>query len=127
MASWLARSVAAGISALAGLAAGVITNVITDEWSLAWGIALAAASVLLVASQIYLSLPEKEPNVSAQGAGSVSSGGSVRGEVDIEVTQSGTPQPPGAVDGIVASGPGSVAARGGIKGRIKIRSRNSAR
>ncbi len=124
MASSKARAVAAGASALAGVIGGVATNIVTSNWRWTWGLALLVTTIVIVASQAWLSLSDGQRNVSATGTGAVAADGSIRGQVEIDAVDSDTQAPPvRPVQGVHAAGTGSIAAGRNIKGPIRIRAR----
>jgi len=87
--------------------------------------ALLGTTVIMVLSQVWLSVANREGNVSAIGTGAVSSGRSIKGDLDIDVLDSSTiPSTKVIPSGVHAAGRGSVAAGRNIKGRIRIRSRD---
>lgn len=117
----VARSVAAGVAAIAGVAAGFITNKLTDAWTWTWGIGLGVTVVILVASQVVLTLSNSGNDVRASGRGAIAAGGSVRGDIDVE-TDGSSSAPAGHASGVVADGDGVIAAGKSVKGKIRIRS-----
>lgn len=127
MSAVMARAIATGVSAVAGVLAGAVTNMITAKWSWTWAAALVVAVLVLVASQVWISLsgPGGGP-VAATAAGSVAAGDTVDADIDVETVglHGGVPSTLPS-DGVVASGPGSVAAGKNVKGKVKIRSRRS--
>jgi hypothetical protein len=120
-----ARAIAAGLSVTAGIAAGVITNLLTSSWSWSWGVALISTTIIIILSQIWLSVGDQGRRVSSIGTGTVSAGHSINSDLDIKVTNSPLATPAITTsDGVQAVGNGAVAAGHNIKGRIRIRSRN---
>lgn len=119
----MARGIAAAASGLAGLAAGVATIMVTGKWTWTWGLALGVAALVLVVSQVWLSLDESGSAVVSSAAGAISVGGSVKGDVTTDVV--GQPPVKDALDsentGVAASGPGAIAIRRNARGNLRAR------
>ena len=118
-----ARGIAAATSALAGLAAGVATIMVTNKWPWTWGLGLGVAALVLVVSQVWLSLNEPGSAVASSAPGAISVGGSVKGDVTTDVVG----QPPvetsrdGADTRVAASGPGAIAIGRNARGNLRAR------
>ncbi|MCL7457538.1 hypothetical protein M8I35_10125 [Micromonospora sp. MSM11] len=124
MAGVLGRAVLTALSAAAGVGAGYVTNVLTDAWSWTWGVALAVTSVVLIGSQVWLSLNQAPGGVVAAGRGAVAAGKDVDGDVEVDVGGFGhqAPSPPSEA-GVVAAGDGAVAAGRDVRGKLRLRVR----
>jgi hypothetical protein len=122
MASVVARSIATGTSALAGVAGGVITKELTDEWKWTWLVGLVVTTFVMVISQVFLVSFGSDHHVSAVGRGAVAAGGSVRGDIDIETGGSTGHSGAASSNGITAHGQSVIAAGRNIHGTIRIRS-----
>jgi hypothetical protein len=78
------RTMAAGVSALAGAVSGVVTNLVTDERTWIWIVALTVMTLTLIVLQIWLSLTTPPPDARAVDRGTVAAGGSIPGDVTID-------------------------------------------
>ena len=116
-----ARAIAAGVSVIAGVIGGIATN-ITDRWSWTWTVALVLTAVVLIVSQVWLTLTDGSAIVTASGRGTIAAGGSVNGDVEIHSSGPSASRTGSDVGGITATGPGSIAAGKNVKGKVRIRS-----
>lgn len=125
MTNLTARATAAGVSALAGVVSGVITNSVTEKWAWPWIIGLCVTAVVIVGSQVWLTLNEQSVTVTASGTGAVAAAESVDADVDIDAQDpsSGRASNVGQLDGVSATGAGAVAAGKSIRGKLRIKAR----
>jgi hypothetical protein len=110
------------VSVIAGVIGGVATNMVTDRWSWTWTVALVLAAVVLVVSQVWLTLTDGSAIVTSSGRGSIAAGGSVNGDVEIHSSGPSANRVGRDVGGITATGLGSIAAGKHVKGKVRIRS-----
>jgi hypothetical protein len=117
------RLVAVSISVVGGLAAGAITAKLTEGWTWALASALSVMIIALIASQLWLTMPDGkvDKRVVASGTASVAARRSVAADIESEIAGQQTPGTTTGRQEVAATGAGSIAAGKDVRGRIRTR------